>query len=92
MSYQEDTPSVEADRRSVRRHHLERIKKNRQGYWGYKHRDEPMTERQLGIVASTPQPCACWSCRNPRKLNGELTLQEQRNHQVSLHEPSTLED
>lgn len=29
----------------------------------------------IGRVATTPKPCSCWMCGNPRKL-GELTRQE----------------
>lgn len=60
--------------RAERRYQLERIKVKRKTYWGAT-RKEPLTPRQFGIVASTPQVCSCWMCRNARKGYG-LTTQE----------------
>lgn len=65
-------------RRALRRHHIQRLKKARAGYWG---RDRTLSPRQLGIVVGTPQACSCWMCGNPRRYRTDdnqlgLTLQE----------------
>lgn len=71
---------LKANARSERRHHLARVKKNRSGYWGVQFSPDhkPMDERRLGIVASTPKPCSCIMCCNPRHGNNERTVQELR--------------
>jgi hypothetical protein len=67
--------------RALRRHHVERVKKNRSGYWGRDRSDiDPLTERQLGILASTPAMCSGYCCGSPRKWFGELSMQERRGH------------
>lgn len=63
-------------KRSIRRHHVDRLKKNRSHYWlGY---HSSMTDKQLGIVVSTPQVCSGHCCGNPRKWYGEKTIQERK--------------
>ncbi|WP_156901910.1 hypothetical protein [Azohydromonas australica] len=77
-----------SNRRAVRRHHVERIKKARRSYWGMGTRAEnPPDSRRLGIVASTAAPCSCAMCGNPRrywKTKDALTVQEQRWFQDRL--------
>ena len=58
--------------RAQRRHHTQRLKQNRRKYWGSKSDDQ----RLLGLAFSTPKPCSCWMCGNPRKHWGESSLQE----------------
>jgi len=80
--------------RAERRHHVQRLKRNRRNYWGYPRYtrsvldfppvpDEPMPPRALGQVVHTPQCCSCSGCGNPRRhswFKGEmLTLQERRS-------------
>ena len=36
------------------------------------------TDRQVGILAHTPELCSCYMCGNPRKHYGYKTLQELR--------------
>jgi len=65
-------------RRALRRHHVQRLKRARAGYWG---RDRTLSPRQLGIAVGTSTPCSCWMCGNPRRfLTGDLpnglTVQE----------------
>jgi hypothetical protein len=70
--------------RSERRHHIERLKEARKGYWGYGNPrargSDNMDARQLGQVTQHPQMCSCAACGNPRRhkwFKGEcLTLQE----------------
>lgn len=71
---------LKANNRSIRRHHLGRIKHNRAQYWGYtgQRGEAAMPPRCLGIVSSTPQPCSCVQCANPRRAFDERTVQEQR--------------
>jgi hypothetical protein len=71
--------SLRPPKRSVRRHHKERLKKKRQFYWlGH---EWPMDDRQLGLVVSTPAICNCWQCKNPRhvfKGKDKITIQEKK--------------
>ena len=60
--------------RALRRHHAERVKKNRSRIWGRDLRNEP---RLLGIAARTPKPCSCLICGNARQHAG-ATMQERR--------------
>lgn len=64
----------EAAGRALRRHHAERMKKNRSRIWGKDLRNEP---RLLGIAARTPKPCSCLICGNARHHAG-ATMQERR--------------
>lgn len=70
---------MSTNKRAVRRHHQERLKKRRKHYWGYDStgiRPNNMDEKQLGLVANTPCPCSCFGCGNPRKHFKELTKAE----------------
>lgn len=53
--------------RALRRHHRERIKNNRKGYWNVNGTKHP---RSIGRMIKTPCLCSCWMCRSPRKLYG----------------------
>lgn len=66
--------------RSVRRHHIARLKKKRAGYWGLP--KELRSPRILGILASTPKPCSCFMCSD----KCEPTYQEKKLSQVDLIE------
>ena len=69
--------SLKPPKRSIRRHHKERLKNKRQHYWFGK---DHMNDRKLGIVTETPSPCSSYCCGNPRKWNGgELTIQEKKH-------------
>lgn len=59
--------------RTVRRHHVARLRKKREFYWwrGTK------TPRQIGILLHTPAACSCWMCGNPRR-RGFVTVQERK--------------
>lgn len=64
--------------RSVRRHHIGRLKQNRR-------RDRIVSNscaKPLGQHIVTPKPCSCWMCGNPRKFYGNgkaaKTMQELR--------------
>lgn len=96
MSDQDDTQTVEVSSRSVRRHHMERIKCNRSIYNGYPRfdgvSDKAMSARALGKVANTAKACGCWMCSRPRKMFGERTMQEQRQMQPLLQDWTTREE
>jgi hypothetical protein len=68
--------------RAIRRHHYERLKKSRKFYWGRiwkssRYAMNPLTNRQLGVVANTPKVTSCCECcGNPRKVFKQLTLKE----------------
>lgn len=52
--------------RSERRHHRERLKKSRAGFWaGY-------ASQRAGRVIDTPRPCSCWLCRNDDPTRQQL--------------------
>lgn len=62
---------MEKHNRAVRRHHVKRLKKARAHYWG-RSRQEPLTERQMGILIGTPEKCSrCWMCNRPRQTFGK---------------------
>ena len=63
--------------RSIRRHHLRRLKIKRAGYWG----GTQKSARELGVVANTPTPCSCWMYGNRRAREGQA-LQERRHGEV----------
>jgi len=58
--------------RSFRRHHMQRITRNRRHYWG-----RELSGRNLGVAANTPKPCGCWMCSRQRDLYG-MKIQELR--------------
>jgi len=62
--------------RSERRHHTERLKKNRKMHWGRK-----LGEKELSKVVDTPTPCSCPLCGNPRRHFGTKTIQERKIEQ-----------
>jgi hypothetical protein len=62
--------------RSERRHHIERLKKNRKIHWGRK-----LNKAELGLVVNTPTPCSCPACGNPRRHFGKKTIQERKVEQ-----------
>jgi len=70
--------------RAIRRHHRERLKKNRRFHWGRDLRQEP---KILAMAINTPTPCSCAMCCNPRSkksINHKSepeTMQERRHKQ-----------
>lgn len=61
--------------RSVRRHHIDRLKSSRRYFWG-RQRDLSQDPRALGLVLSTPNPCSCYMCGNPRRYFKSDALDE----------------
>lgn len=43
--------------------------------------EAPATARQIGMHVNTAALCSCAGCGNPRKWNGERSMQEQRQLQ-----------
>jgi hypothetical protein len=71
---------MKTTKRSERRHHTERLKKNRRYYWGWYREDEEMPETIKGKVVQYPKKCSCWmGCGNARKHHKEITIQEHKN-------------
>ncbi len=68
-------------KRAIRRHHYQRLKKKRQHYWG-----NVLNEDDLGFVVSSPHPCSCYMCGNPRKWFNEISIQEKRQLAKEYHE------
>lgn len=80
---------MEKFNRAERRAQVERLKRNRQFYYGYgkriEHTDQRfMTERQLGQVVQYPAACSCTMCGNARRHFGQRSIQEQRLFQDLL--------
>lgn len=72
--------------RALRRHHRERLKTARRFYWG-RGRDRGAnpasdSDKAQGVVISTPAPCSCTLCGNPRRHFDEATLQERRSDEA----------
>lgn len=62
-------------KRAQRRHHYQRIKRARAGYWsGY----AAQAGKPQGMVAASPCRCSGPCCGNPRHHFGEATVQERR--------------
>ena len=61
--------------RALRRHHDQRVKQRVAGYHGGVARHDAQAR---GRLAQTRTPCSCWMCGNPRRYQGERTLQERR--------------
>jgi len=78
-------------KRSIRRHHIERLKNKRKYYWGWpsqvsdltKPAEEMPIEFQSFIV-NTPKPHTCWMCGNPRKYFNEKTIQEKKYETIRI--------
>lgn len=59
-------------RRSVKFHHIERLKKLRKNYW---RKNLDSDKKSLSKVVNTPNPCSCFMCSNRRTYEG-VTRQE----------------
>ncbi len=66
---------MKLSKRAIRRHHYIRLKKKRKYYWGV---GRELEADELGFVVSTPHPCSCYCCGNPRKWFLEISTQEKR--------------
>lgn len=75
----EDVPFKET-KRAQRRHDVERLKavRSRHLVVAGRHGEYKPTDRVVGIHVNTAAVCSCAACGNPRKFNGERTVQEQR--------------
>ena len=60
--------------RAERRHHRERLMRNRRFHWGRDLSGEPEV---LARAVDTPTPCSCLMCGNARRRSGP-TMQERR--------------
>ena len=69
--------------RAVRRHHRERLIKNRKNYWGYGNGwlEKEMPTENYNTLVNTPCVCSCWMCGNPRRRHKQITKAE---HQADL--------
>ncbi|KLV05084.1 hypothetical protein ABT56_12845 [Photobacterium aquae] len=63
-------------KRALRRHHIQRVKNNRKTFWG---NSVNISNRRLGICASTPCVCSCWMCGNQRKYYGASFSDKKRS-------------
>jgi len=53
--------------RALRRHHAQRLKRKRRGYWNGAATASP---RHAGKCLASPAICSCWLCGNRRKHHG----------------------
>lgn len=75
-------------RRAWRRAQTQRIKKNRQQYWGRDLSGDPVAH---GIAIDTPKTCSCFMCGNERRYFNQVTVQEKRAALATLDEDSLSE-
>lgn len=73
--------------RSIRRHHISRLKKVRKQYWG-RSKTFIMTPKHLGMVVQYPQKCSCVMCGNERRVYNQRTIQEKK--QIQFFNESVL--
>lgn len=76
-----------SDKRAIRRHHAQRLRKNRKHYYGYDQSPVEFLDRALGMVVHTAKLCSCYACGNSRNFYGNslaaLTVREQSEVEVS---------
>ena len=83
-------------KRSVRRHHRERLKNKRKHYYGERWSEPVVSEKEEKywcLAIDTPTPCSCWMCGNPRhyfKGKDKRTIQELK-HNITLEEELNAE-
>ncbi len=58
--------------RATNRHHAERIKNKVKNYRNV----FKGSETSIGKISNSKAICSCYMCGNPRKFDGELTVQE----------------
>jgi len=72
--------------RGIRRHHTERLKKNRKNYGTVAIWCDGVTpeerEEKLSFATRTPCPCSCYMCGNPRKHFKEIPIREKRQPDI----------
>ena len=70
---------------SLRRHHLARLKRKRRHDCKVSGREH--VSGSLKFHVTTPKPCSCWMCGNPRRYHGNgkdgKTVQEKRAGQAN---------
>ena len=54
-----------------------RIRRKRGIIMARRYRNQ-LTPRNIGLLGTTPRPCSCWMCGNPRRYFGQPTMQERR--------------
>ncbi len=84
--------------RALRRHHRLRLKAKWKSTHARYFADMTIptvssNEKRAGIYLKTRALCSCWMCGNPRKYNGDRTIQERRQmQQIEYRLPDELED
>lgn len=73
IDFEAGPPSNRDNKRSVRRHHVERLKVSRRFLGG---RDLASDAKALHSAVDTPTPCSCYMCGNPRRYFNEASMQE----------------
>ena len=63
-------------KRSIRRHHRERLISKRRKYELYHAYSEDRLNNMSGSLANSATSCSCWMCGNPRKYFNHITLRE----------------
>jgi hypothetical protein len=71
-------------KRATRRHHRERLKKNRKSNWNVAFEENlEVLDRRASFAVNTPCPCSCPTCGNPRRHVGEIPIRELRKPNVN---------
>ena len=85
---EEDIYKIPEGIRSIRRHHITRIKNKVKKYYGIRTwiREHDNPNLVIGYRANTHTPCSCVMCGNPRKHFGERTISEIRHIQIMKDE------
>ena len=78
---------MKSTKRALRRHHRERMIRRalRSLVLSFEDDSALRRERALGWYNNLAK-CSCWMCGNPRKYEGRITVQEQRQLQAARDE------
>ena len=92
--YEDEEEIYEKDqKRAIRRHHYQRLKKNRSVYWGRRYEwSDPLDDEELGFLANTPTPCSCYMCGNPRRYWKQVTLKERKAYLIFVDDLKEVEN
>ncbi len=78
--------------RSIRRHHITRLKKKRANYRVFNWWSSCEAKRRLGLIVATPKNCSCPACGNPRKWWNQKSIQELKHEQIESEDYNESKD
>jgi hypothetical protein len=78
---------MKSDKRALRRHHRQRmIRRALRSYVLRWEEDREIQRERVLRWYNNLAKCSCWMCGNPRKYEGRVTVQEQRQLQAAQDE------